>query len=80
MKAVGVKQLKSRLSKYLRLVRGSETVLVTDRYEVVAEVRPARGHVAAANSLDELLDPLAQRGEITRASLPRELRSKSRRG
>ena len=40
MKSVGVKQLKSRLSEYLRLVQSGETVLVTDRDEVVAELRP----------------------------------------
>jgi antitoxin (DNA-binding transcriptional repressor) of toxin-antitoxin stability system len=69
MKSVGVKQLKSRLSEYLRLVRGGETVLVTDRDEVVAELRPARRRLGTADSLDELLDSLAERGEVTRASL-----------
>ena len=69
MKSVGVKQLKSRLSEYLRLVRNGETVLVTDRDEVVAELRPARRQFGGADSLDELLDSLAERGELTRASL-----------
>ncbi|MGH7813644.1 MAG: type II toxin-antitoxin system Phd/YefM family antitoxin [Candidatus Binataceae bacterium] len=71
MKSVGVKQLKSRLSEYLRLVRSGETVLVSDRDEVVAELRPARRQPGAGNSLDELLDSLAARGEITRASAPK---------
>ena len=74
MKSVGVKQLKSKLSEYLRLVRGGETVLVTDRDEVVAELRPTRKQPAAAGSLDEILDSLAERGEITRASLPKDRR------
>jgi antitoxin (DNA-binding transcriptional repressor) of toxin-antitoxin stability system len=39
MKAVGVRELKSRLSEYLRLVRGGEEILVTDRGEVIAELR-----------------------------------------
>jgi prevent-host-death family protein len=39
MKTVGVKMLKNNLSKYLKLVRQGETVLVTDRNEVVAEIR-----------------------------------------
>ncbi len=39
MKAVGIRELKNRLSEYLRLVRGGEEVLVTDRGEVVAELR-----------------------------------------
>jgi antitoxin (DNA-binding transcriptional repressor) of toxin-antitoxin stability system len=68
---VGVKQLKSRLSEYLRLVRNGETVLVTDRDEVVAELRPTRRQPSTADSLDALLDSLAERGEVTRASLPK---------
>jgi antitoxin (DNA-binding transcriptional repressor) of toxin-antitoxin stability system len=71
MKSVGVKQLKSRLSEYLRLVRGGETVLVTDRDEVVAELRSPHRRPGAADSLEDLLDSLADRGEITRASLPK---------
>ena len=43
MKSVGVKQLKSRLSEHLRLVSSGEIVLVTDRDEVVAELRPKGG-------------------------------------
>jgi antitoxin (DNA-binding transcriptional repressor) of toxin-antitoxin stability system len=69
MKSVGVKQLKSRLSEYLRLVRSGETVFVTDRDEVVAEIRPARRRHEAVGSLDQVLESLAERGEITRASL-----------
>jgi hypothetical protein len=36
MKAVGVKQLKARLSECVRLVEADDTILVTDRGEVVA--------------------------------------------
>ena len=68
---MGVKQLKSRLSEYLRLVRNGETVLVTDRDEVVAELRPTRRQPSSADSLEGLLDSLAERGEVTRASLPK---------
>ena len=71
MKSVGVKQLKARLSEYLRVVRSGETVLVTDRDEVVAELRPARRQPANPDSLEELLDSLAERGEVSRASLPK---------
>src|SRR5437588_12111479 len=71
MKSVGVKQLKARLSEYLRLVRGGQTVLVTDRDEVVAELRPARRRPAPVDSLDELLDSLAERGDLTRAARPK---------
>lgn len=39
MKAVGVRELKNRLSEYLRLVREGQDILVTDRGEVIAELR-----------------------------------------
>lgn len=39
MKTVGVRELKDRLSEYLRLVREGEEILVTDRGRVVAELR-----------------------------------------
>ena len=40
MHTVGVRELKSRLSEYLRRVRLGKRVLVTDRGEVVAELLP----------------------------------------
>jgi antitoxin (DNA-binding transcriptional repressor) of toxin-antitoxin stability system len=40
LKTVGVKELKNRLSEYLREVRRGTRVLVTDRSTVVAELRP----------------------------------------
>ena len=42
MRAIGVKALKNKLSEYLRVVAGGETVLVTDRDRVVAELIPPR--------------------------------------
>jgi prevent-host-death family protein len=71
MKAIGVKQLKARLSEYIRLVRAGETVLVTDRGEVVAELRPAHRQRRRGEELEEILDLLTEEGEITRASLPK---------
>jgi antitoxin (DNA-binding transcriptional repressor) of toxin-antitoxin stability system len=70
MKVVGIKQLKARLSEYVRLAKAGETVLVTERDEVVAELRPARRQAPIGDRLDELLDALAASGEITRAAQP----------
>jgi antitoxin (DNA-binding transcriptional repressor) of toxin-antitoxin stability system len=42
MYAVGIKVLKNQLSEYVRLVANGETVLVTDRDRVVAELVPPR--------------------------------------
>lgn len=69
MKAVGIKQLKARLSEYLRLVKAGETILVTEREEVVAELRPARRQRHGGEGIEETLDALAAAGEVTRASL-----------
>jgi antitoxin (DNA-binding transcriptional repressor) of toxin-antitoxin stability system len=40
MRTVGIKILKNKLSEYVRLAAGGETVLVTDRDRVVAELGP----------------------------------------
>src|SRR5947208_16866689 len=40
MRAVGLKALKNKLSEYVRLAARGETVLVTDRDRVVAELGP----------------------------------------
>jgi antitoxin (DNA-binding transcriptional repressor) of toxin-antitoxin stability system len=42
VRAVGVKVLKNKLSEYVRLAATGETVLVTDRDRVVAELGPPR--------------------------------------
>jgi antitoxin (DNA-binding transcriptional repressor) of toxin-antitoxin stability system len=68
MKVVGIKQLKARLSEYVRLAKAGETVLVTERDEVVAELRPARRRAPIAERLEDCLDALAAAGEISRAA------------
>jgi len=40
MRSVGLKVLKNKLSEYIRVAAGGETVLVTDRDRVVAEIVP----------------------------------------
>lgn len=72
MKAVGIKQLKSRLSEYVRLAHSGETILVSDRDEVVAELGPARHQRPEADSVEAVLDRLADRKLLTRASQPKK--------
>jgi len=43
MRSVGLKILKNKLSEYVRLASSGETILVTDRGLVVAELVPPRG-------------------------------------
>lgn len=56
MRAVGIKSLNSRLSEYVRLAAQGETILVTDRDRVVAELsppRPERSPILADTQLAE---------------------------
>lgn len=67
MKAVGVRDLKNRLSEYLRHVRLGESILVTDRGEVVAELLPpGQGH--GDPSVPAGPQSLAKRGLLTLGS------------
>ena len=64
MKTVGVRELKNRLSEYLRQVRSGEGVLVTDRGQVVAELTPP-GQGATDASVSPGLLALARRQLLT---------------
>lgn len=64
MKTVGIRELKNRLSEYIRQVRSGEGLLVTDRGEVVAELAPP-GHGATDVSVPPGLLALAKRGLAT---------------
>jgi antitoxin (DNA-binding transcriptional repressor) of toxin-antitoxin stability system len=64
MRAVGLKTLKNKLSEYVRLAASGETVLVTDRDRVVAELGPpAPGR--AEHLADAQLAELLRRGLVT---------------
>lgn len=70
MHSVGIKVLKNKLSEYVRLAADGETVLVTDRGRVVAElVPPRRAHEGISES--EFLARGAREGWLTPASKPR---------
>ena len=71
VKVVGIKQLKARLSEYVRLAKAGEAVLVTERDEVVAELRPARRQNPVAGHLEDVLETLAASGDICRAAQPK---------
>ncbi len=64
MKAVGVRELKARLSRYLREVQTGEVILVTDRGRVVAELRAPGPAVGAESDADRALRRLAESGAL----------------
>jgi antitoxin (DNA-binding transcriptional repressor) of toxin-antitoxin stability system len=71
VKSVGIKQLKARLSEYVRMARRGELILVSDRDEVVAQLGPVRHRPVEPGSVDDVLERLAQQGQLTRAGQPK---------
>jgi prevent-host-death family protein len=69
VRKIGIKALKNDLSKYIRAVAAGETVLVTDRGHVVAQIAPPRisDHPLESNPL---LAEDVRRGRIAPAANP----------
>ena|SRR5437764_14910038 len=61
MSAVGLRELKNQLSKYVQRVRSGETVLVTDRGEIVAELSPPKKTSKAGDAVTTV-DELRRKG------------------
>lgn len=70
MKTVGLKVLKNKLSEYVRLAAGGETVLVTDRDRVVAELTPPQPAHKHRNK-ESVIERGIREGWITPAKNPR---------
>jgi antitoxin (DNA-binding transcriptional repressor) of toxin-antitoxin stability system len=68
MRKVGLKALKNKLSEYVRAASAGETVLVTDRDRVVAELNPPRDDRPL--SRDEFRAKGIREGWLTPAKAP----------
>jgi prevent-host-death family protein len=68
MQSVGIKALKNHLSEYVRAAAAGETVLVTDRGQVVAELIPPRLR-ADASADEQRLGALMRLGLLTPAKV-----------
>lgn len=66
MRAVGIKVLKNRLSEYVRLASQGETVLISDRDRVVAEMVPPQAG-RALHADDAAMAELIRHGTLTPA-------------
>lgn len=73
MHSVGIKALKNRLSEYVRAAAAGETVLVTDRGQVVAELVSPRVR-GDASPAERLLGDLLREGLLTPAKVPPAVR------
>jgi prevent-host-death family protein len=66
MRTIGIKALKNNLSAYIRAVEAGETVAVTDRGKVVAQLVPA--HAPSKPTTDEdRIAQLVREGHLTPA-------------
>ena len=63
MRSVGIRELKNRLSEFVRIVQAGERVLVTDRGRVVAELREPNSK--EVDSVPAALAELARRGQLS---------------
>ena len=63
MHMVGTRELKDRLTHYLRLVRQGTTLIVTDRGKPVAVVKPAEGQ--EGGGVEDQLAALAAEGSVS---------------
>ncbi len=64
MRSVGLKVLKNKLSEYVRVAASGETVLITDRDRVVAELTPPAAH-RSATFPDAMLAEAVRKGWVT---------------
>lgn len=53
MRTVGLKILKNKLSEYVRLAASGETIVVTDRNRVVAEIVPPHREPGGLTAFEE---------------------------
>lgn len=59
MSQVGVRELKNRLSRYLKRVQGGEEIVVTERGRAVARIVPA-----TLSNLKRAIEPLLREGVV----------------
>lgn len=71
MKTIGIRELKAQLSRVLREVRAGETILVTDRGQVVAEMRAPDAGTLVESRTERVMARLASSGALRLAESPR---------
>lgn len=69
MRSVDLKVLNTKLSEYVRLAAAGETVLVTDRDRVVAEIVPPRAERSPILA-DAMLADMVRKGLLTPPAAP----------
>jgi len=71
MEKVGIRELKDKLSLYVRKAGAGDRILVTDRGRIVAELVPA-GYAPPMTDVHPGLIEMARRGEARLPTLPHD--------
>src|SRR4051794_29291981 len=71
MEKVGIRELKDKLSLYVRKAEAGDVVLVTDRGRIVAELVPP-GHSTLGAGIDPGILELVRRGEARLPARPHD--------
>jgi prevent-host-death family protein len=66
MKATGIREVKNNLSAYIRAVKRGKVIRITDRGEVVAELRPP----SSSSSEESIYERLVEEGKVIPPSRP----------
>jgi antitoxin (DNA-binding transcriptional repressor) of toxin-antitoxin stability system len=69
MRSVGLKILKNKLSEFVRMAAAGETVLITDRHRVVAEIVPPQPGRKSISE-DDFIARGVREGWLTPAKIP----------
>ncbi len=64
-RSVGIRELKAKLSAYVRRAQAGETVAITDRGAVVAELRP---RTLSLEEINRRIDEMARKGLVTKST------------
>lgn len=68
MITVGIRNLKDSLSRYLKMVRGGEHIMVTDRNRIIAEIVPAPVSPGTDSRLSQYVAEQTEKGTLLPAT------------
>jgi len=78
MKTVGIRNLKNSLSKYIKLAKSGEKILITDHGKIVAEIISTKGQSIKSDLLEKYLSEQAKEGKLLISSGKRQIKKKEK--
>lgn len=74
MVTVGIRNLKDSLSKYLKMVKSGEHIIITDHNKIIAEIIPASANQEPEPKLAKYINEQIETGGISPATKRTEIR------